>query len=181
MMRLPKLLAFVLASLLAVTGCSNSYWTSLLKTSELQGVVTTKGKISWKPEVNEEGQTVNVATKTSPVLDVSLIPGSSPVDLEAIRVEYFSPQGDPESRKNAYINVDDAYMPYRARIQAGDPSQLVMGQIITKQLVDATEPNRTGSIPDIDVEAVVTFSGFNQFRDKISWKISVPITIEHLK
>ncbi len=176
MMRQLKLLTLLLATILLATGCSNSYWTSLLKTSEIQGTVVTKGKIAWKAEVNDEGNTVYLATKTAPVLSVSLIPGSSPVDLEAAVVEYFSPQG--EGGKPAYINVPDAAMPYRARLLAETPSELVLGQIITRQLVDATDPGKgAASISDIDVEAVVTFQGFNQFRDRVTWKISVPITI----
>jgi hypothetical protein len=175
MMRQLNLLTLLLATLLLATGCTNSYWTSLLKTSEIQGAVVTKGKISWKAEVNDEGNTVYLATKTAPVLSVSLIPGSSPVDLEAAVVEYFSPQG--EGGKPAYVNVDDAAMPYRARLLAETPSELVLGQIITRQLVDATNPSNGTRISDIDVEAVVTFQGFNQFRDRVTWKISVPITI----
>lgn len=180
MMRPYKLLILLLATVLLATGCTASYWRGLLNTSGIQGAVTTKGRLVWKLIEQEDGSTRPQVTKTSPVLQVSLIQGSSPVDLQTAVVEYYSPVGDIENGEMTYIDgVDTAVMPYLARLQNETPVAFNLGQIITNQLVDASNPERGNNrLQDIDVQAKVTFQGRNQFGSSVSWQITVPISIE---
>lgn len=177
MMRPLKLFTLLLTMLLFVTGCTASYWRSLLNTSEVHGVVTTKGKVAWKVEFNDEGNSEYLATKTPPVIRVSLAEGSSPVDLQNAEVSYFSPQGG-DTGGLGQIEELYAAMPFVVRIDPGAPQEITLGQIITKQLLDLTNPSQSSRLQDVDIEAVVKFMGRNQLGSPVSWQISVPISIE---
>jgi hypothetical protein len=177
MMRPLKLLSLLLAILLLATGCTASYWNSFFKTSGIQGSVTTKGKITWDQVEQEDGSTIFQVTKTAPVLSVSLIPGSSPVDLQNLEVLYFSPLGGEEG---GIGQLEDLYaaMPFATRLQGETPTTISLGQIITNQLIDATNPDSGNKIPEIDIEAVATFRGRDQLGNSTTWQVSVPISIE---
>ncbi len=180
-LKLPSLLlaTLLLASMLLATGCTASYWRGLLNTSGIDGTVTTKGKIAWKQTEQDDGSVIYEVSKTAPVLSVALIPGSSPVDLQMAKVDYYSPVGDFENGELLFIDgVDTAIMPFLARLQGETPVSLNLGQIITSQLVDATNPDSGSKIPEIDVQANVTFQGRNQFGSTITWQITVPISVE---
>lgn len=177
MMRPLKLLSLLIAMVLLATGCTGSYWTSFFRTSGIQGTVTTKGKLTWKQEEQEDGSVIYKVTKTAPVLSVSLIPGSSPVDLQSLEVAYYSPLGGEEGGLGT---IDDLYaaLPFTTRLQGETPVTLTLGQVITNQLVDLTNPDASNKIPEIDVEAVATFRGRDQLGNSATWQISVPISIE---
>ena len=179
MMRPFKLLTLLLAIVLFATGCTASYWRSLLNTSGIEGVVATKGRLVWKKFEQEDGSFRFQVTKTSPIVQVSLLDGSSPVDIQTAKVDYFSPVGDIENAQYAPIDsIDTAIMPFLARLQGKD-IPLNLGQIITNQLVDVSNPERGNNrLQDIDVQANVTFQGRNQFGSTITWQSTVPISIE---
>jgi len=177
MMRPLKLLSLLIAMVLLATGCTPSYWTSFFKTSGIQGTVTTKGKIVWEKVEQDDGSMIYQVTKTPPVLSVSLIPGSSPVDLQNLEVIYFTPLG---AEGGGMATIDDFYalMPYATRLQPESTTTLTLGQIITNQLIDLTNPDAGNRIPEIDIEAVATFRGRDQLGNTTSWQVSIPIAIE---
>lgn len=178
MMRPLKLFSLLIAVALFATGCTPSYWSSFFKTSGIQGSVATKGKIAWKRVEQEDGTLIYQATKTPPVLNVSLIPGSSPVDLQNLEVLYFSPLG---GETGGLARIEELYsaIPYATRLQPDTLATISLGQIITNQLVDLTNPDRgNDKLQDIDVEAVATFRGRDQIGNSATWQVSVPISIE---
>lgn len=173
MIRPLKLLSLLITTLLFVTGCTASYWNSFFKTSGIEGTVVTKGKVSW--ERDGEGLSYQV-TKTAPVLNVSLIPGSSPVDLQTLEVIYYSPLGGDDG----LATVDELYavMPFMARLQPDTTATLTLSEIITNQLIDLTNPTSGNRLPEVDIEAMATFRGRDQLGNSTTWRVTIPITIE---
>ncbi|MNY38270.1 hypothetical protein D3C86_1728870 [compost metagenome] len=173
MMRPLKLLALLFATLLLTTGCTGSYWSSLLKTSQVETSVASRGKVVWKEVTLADDSTAYQATKTAPTINFSLLDKSSPVDINALEVTYYSPVTG-EALEELY-----AYIPYIMRVKSEDPTPVTLSQIITNQLVELTDPGRGNDrITDIDIEAVVTFVARDQFRNSSSFQITVPISIE---
>lgn len=173
MMRPLKLLALLIAMLLVTTGCTASYWNSLLKTSQVESAVATRGKVVWKEVTLADDSTDYQPTKTAPSVNFSLIPGSSPVDITAMEVAYYSPAtGEP-------IEALYAYIPFFLRIAPDNITTVSLSQIITNDFLELTHPARgSDRITDIDIEAVITFAARDQFRNSASFQITVPISIE---
>jgi hypothetical protein len=175
-MRPLKLLVLLFATLLLATGCTGSYWSGLLKTSQVEASVATRGKVVWKEVTLADDSTAYQATKTAPTVNFSLIDKSSPVDITALEVEYYSP-ATGELLEDLY-----AYIPYMTRIQPNekvDSTTVTLSQIITNQLLELTDPGRgSDRITDVDIEAVVKFQARDQFRNSANFQITVPISIE---
>ncbi len=182
-MRMPNLLRaalgamLIVGSLFSLSGCTPSYWSSFFKTSGIQGSVTTKGKLTWEKVEQEDGSFIYQVKKTAPVLSVSLIPGSSPVDLQNLEVIYYTPLG---AEGGGLATIDDFYalMPFATRLQPETTTTLTLGQIITNQLIDLTNPDAGNRIPEIDIEAIATFRGRDQLGNSTTWQVSIPIAIE---
>ncbi|MNY38268.1 hypothetical protein D3C86_1728850 [compost metagenome] len=173
MMRPLKLLALLVATLLLTTGCTGSYWSSFLKTSQVEASVATRGKVVWKEVTLADDSTAYQPTKTAPSVNFSLLKNSSPVDILDLEVAYYSP-ATGELLEDLY-----AYIPFMLRVQSEDPTPVTLSQIITNQLLELTDPNRGNDrITDIDIEAVVKFVARDQFRNSATFQITVPISIE---
>jgi hypothetical protein len=175
-------LFLILVPVLLLSGCTASYWRTLLQTSQVTSVVTSNGKIVWTGETTADDSGVFTTTwsvsRTPPVIALSLVEGSAALDLEYLYVEYLSPVGD-DPRGTGIGGLDYIVFPYIAHLLTEESLNLSLPEILTSELVDAADPNNADSeLYDYDVDARITFYGRNKLGQRIIWKTVVPIGID---
>lgn len=154
------------------TGCTPSYWATLAQTSEVIPVVTTPGRVEWKFNQTDGAWSF---TRISPVVQLSLTEGSSPVDIRSVSVSYITPFNQGASGVNTA-----QFFNFASTIQPKVPLSLPLIEIITQELINASDrTNGQAPVGQLDVLAVVQFSGRNKLAQTISWQVNVPITFSY--
>lgn len=163
--------AALLTAATLTTSCSPSYWNTLFNTSEAVASVSSAGKVEWK---FDKTNTVWSSTRKAPVVQVSLTPGSSPVEIQQIAAQYVTPFNSEATGRAGFS--------YAATIQPNTPLNLTLSELITQDLLNASSPkNGDPPIGQIDVNAFVQFQGRNKLGQSIRWSVSVPISFSYVE
>lgn len=172
----------LLIAALFLSGCTASYWRTLILASQVTSQVTTNGKIVWTSQTTADDSGVFTTTwtvaRTAPVVTLGLLEGSTGVDIEVLTVEYLSPVG-LSAGGTGIPGLDFIRFPYVAQILPDQPLRLALPEILTSELVNASDPNNADSeLYDLDLDARITFTARNKLGQRITWKTVVPIGIE---
>lgn len=175
-------LLLILVPVLFLSGCTASYWRTLILASQVNSHVAATGKIVWSGETTADDSGVFTTTwtvrRTPPTIALSLAEGSVGVDIEVITVEYLSPAGLSPAG-TGIPGIPTIRFPYVAYVSPDQPLNLSLPEILTTELVDAADPNNAESeLFDRDVDARVTFTARNRLGQRITWRTIVPIGID---
>lgn len=172
----------LLLPVLLLAGCTPSYWRGITQTSQVNSTVVTSGKVLWTGETAADDKGVfstrwNIS-RTPPRLSLALLDRSVGVDLEFIVVEYLTPVGDSPVG-TGIADLEPIIFPYIAHITPESPLVLTLPEILSIELVNASDPNNLNSeLIDLDIDARLAFWGRNKLGQRIIWRTVVPISIE---
>lgn len=180
-------------ALLATSGCTSTYWSTITNASRVTASLTSPGTIAWTVTKNTQGAITSAkAAWTAPVISLLLDPNSSPVTFSNAQADYYDAAAASDAKGKATRNpltnlngdkVGSLYFPFVAQLSIKDRATVPAAQsftlsgAISQELIDLTDPRSTDSIVVPTVFADVTLRGTNTLGQAITANVQIPINI----